>query len=51
MATEQEKVSVYIPADEAADFKRLVEAEERTITAVLRRLIRDYIAERQEAAA
>jgi hypothetical protein len=47
VATEQEGIKVYIPRDEAAEFKRLVEDEDKTITAVLRRLIRNYIASRK----
>ena len=50
MATEQEGIKVYIPRDEAAQFRALVHAEDKTITAVIRRMIRDYIAERQLAA-
>ena len=43
MATTQEKISVYLPAVEAQQFRDTVEGEDRTITAVLRRLIREYI--------
>lgn len=50
VATEQEGVKVYIPRDEAAEFKRVVAAEDKTITAVLRRLMREYVAKAREAA-
>lgn len=48
MATAQEQIKVYIPAPEAAAFRAVVAAEDRTITAVLRRLIREYIATAKE---
>ncbi len=51
MATTQEYVKVYLPADEASEFKRLVAEEDKTVAAVVRRMIRVYIAERQEVAA
>ncbi len=50
MATDQEGVKVYIPRDEAAEFKQVVADEDKTITAVLRRLIREYVAARKAAA-
>jgi hypothetical protein len=50
MTTQQDKVSVYLPADEAEEFKTLVADQDKTITAVLRRLIREYIAEAKAAA-
>jgi len=49
MATAQEPIKVYLPRAEAAEFKRLVVEEDRTIAAVMRRLIRDYIASRAAA--
>lgn len=51
MATLQEPLKTYLPADEAAEFRRLVAEEDKTVTAVLRRMIRTYIAERKELAA
>lgn len=45
MATEQEKICVYIPPAEATEFRRVVEEQDRTITAVLRQAIRRIIAE------
>jgi hypothetical protein len=50
MATDQKAVKLYLPADEAAEFTRIVRAEDKTITAVLRRLIREYVAATKAAA-
>ena len=50
MATEQEGIKFYIPADEAQQLRALARAEDRTLTAVLRRLIREYIAQAKAAA-
>ena len=51
MATAKDKITVYVPADEGVLFRALVDAEDKTITAVLRRMIRDYIATARERAA
>ncbi len=48
MATGQQGVKFYIPREEAEEFKRRVAAKDSTITAVLRRLIREYNAKEQE---
>lgn len=45
MATGQEKLNFYLPPDEAAEFRRIVEDQNRTITAVLRQAVRRIIAE------
>lgn len=37
------RVSFYIPASVAEDFRCAVDAEDRKITVVLRRLVRDYL--------
>jgi hypothetical protein len=50
MATQQTQVVVYLPPDEAVEFKQLVADQDKTIAAVLRRLIREYIAEAKAAA-
>lgn len=50
MATDQEALKFYIPRDEASEFKRLVASQDKTMTAVLRRLIREYIAKAKAAA-
>lgn len=46
MATDQDYLKVYLPAAEAAAFKSVVREEDKTVTAVLRRLIREYIADK-----
>lgn len=45
MATAQEKLSFYIPPNEAAEFRQVVEEQNRTISAVLRQAIRRIVAE------
>lgn len=44
MATEQKKLAVYVPADEAAAFEALVKAQGKTVTGAVRVFIRDTIA-------
>lgn len=51
MATTQAPIKVYVPRDEAAEFRAFVAAEDKTITAVIRRMIRDYNAAQREKAA
>ncbi len=51
MATEQESIKVYVDADLAAEVKRLVREEGRTITGLVRVLLRRYVAEAKEEAA
>ena len=50
MATEQEGIKVYLPPAEAQAFRAKAKAEDRTVTAVLRRLIREYLDPVEEAA-
>lgn len=45
MATEQEKLSFYMPPAEAAEFRVVAEEQNRTITALLRQAVRRIIAE------
>lgn len=51
MATEQEGIKFYIPREDADEFRRLLAANDRTMSAVIRRLIREYIAAAKEQAA
>jgi hypothetical protein len=51
MATDQEPIKFWIPREDAAEFRRLVAIEDRTMTAVIRRLIREYIAASKQIAA
>jgi hypothetical protein len=48
MTTGQEGIKFYLPPDEAAELRRLVAAEDRPMAVVIRRLIRQYIAEEGE---
>ncbi len=50
MATEQEQIKIYIPRADAVEFKAIVRAEDKNMTAVLRRLIREYVAAAKAAA-
>lgn len=43
MATEQEGIKVYLPSAEAQALRAKAKQEDRTVTAVLRRLIREYL--------
>lgn len=45
MATKQEKLNFYLPPDEAAEFRQVVEEQNRTITAVLRQAVRRVVRE------
>ena len=45
MATDMTKIVVYVPADEAEQFKQLLKEQDKTVAAVLRRLIRSYLTE------
>jgi hypothetical protein len=51
MTTNQEPIKFWIPREDAAEFRRLVAIEDRTMTAVIRRLIREYIAASKQIAA
>lgn len=47
MATEQEAFKIYIPVEDAAKLRALAVSEDRTVTAIFRRLLRDYLASRE----
>ncbi len=44
MATDQDKIMVYLPSTESAALRAYCAAEDKTMTAVIRRLIRDFLA-------
>ncbi len=48
MATDQEAIKFYIPRADAAEFRKAVAAEDRPMTVVLRRLIREYVTANKE---
>ncbi len=51
MATEQEGIKIYLPADEAQQLRDRAKLEDRTVTAIVRRAIRAYLAEQEAAEA
>jgi hypothetical protein len=51
MTTDQQPIKFWIPRADAAEFRRLLKEEDRTMSAVLRRMIREYIAASKEIAA
>ena len=44
MATDQNKITFYVAPDEREQFQAIIKAEDKTMTAVLRRFVRGYIA-------
>ncbi len=44
MSTDQKKLAVYLPADLEAEVRAAVEREGRTITGLVRMLLRQYLA-------
>ena len=44
MATEQDKLTFYLPHDEAEALRQRAKDEDRTVTATLRKLVRQYLA-------
>lgn len=51
MTTKQEGIKFYLSHEDAAEFRRLIAIEDRTMAAVIRRLIREYIAASKQIAA
>jgi hypothetical protein len=51
MATEQAGIKFYIPREDADEFRRLLASNDQTMSAVIRRLIREYIAASKQIAA
>jgi hypothetical protein len=51
MTTQQEPIKFWIPKEDADEFRRLVAADDRTMSAVLRRMIREYVAAAKQIAA
>ncbi len=45
MATTQESLRIYLPAEMAAEVKARTEAEGRTVTGLIRMLLRQYLTE------
>lgn len=43
MATEQKKLAIYVPRDEAERFEALVKAEGKTVTGAFRVMLREYL--------
>ncbi len=44
MATDQDKITVYVPKTEGTEFRAIIAANAQTMTAVIRRFIREYVA-------
>lgn len=51
MASEQDSFKIYLPADLALEVRAIVAAEDRTITGLIRLLLRQYVSEHKEKAA
>lgn len=45
------RIIVDMPSDEAAEFRRLLDAEDKKASPVIRRMIRDYMQSKQEVPA
>lgn len=43
MATNQDSIKLYLPAEDAQALREIAKRDDRTVAAILRRLIRDYI--------
>jgi len=50
VATEQEGIKIYMPVDLAQALKERAKAEDRTVAAIVRRLVREYLASEKVAA-
>jgi hypothetical protein len=51
MTIDQEPIKFWIARADADEFRKVIKAEDRTMSAVLRRMIREYVAASKQAAA